>query len=106
MDAEITVNGHPLDEVAVREMEYVCMVKSLLTLGWLRDLALILLLVAGNHVRSVDPAVGIMIMVCAAVIFVERFLWSWYVGHLRERREIEERRAQWGAASNDSSSDQ
>jgi hypothetical protein len=79
------------------------MIKSLLTFGWLRDFAIILLLVAGNHVRSIQPAVGIIIMVCASIILAERFLWSWYVGMLKERRENEERRAQWNAASTDSS---
>jgi hypothetical protein len=77
------------------------MVKALLTFGWLRDFAIILLLVAGNHVRANARAVGIMIMVCAAVMFTERFLWSWYADEQKELRENEAKRAKWDATSPD-----
>jgi hypothetical protein len=60
------------------------MVKSLVTFAWLRDLVIILLLFAGNHVRHASPAVGSTIIVCAAVVLIERFLWSWYVCDLKE----------------------
>ena len=53
-------------------------------LGWLRDIALVFLLVAGNHIRHDSPAVGIAIMVCAGVVFVERFFWSWLLSDLRD----------------------
>jgi hypothetical protein len=79
------------------------MVKALLTFGWLRDFAIILLLVAGNHVRANAPAVGIMIMACTAVMFVERFLWSWYAGDQKELRENKAKRAKWDATSPDPS---
>ena len=55
------------------------MVKSLLTFGWLRDVAIILLLLAGNHVRHTSPLIGITIIGSASIILVERFLWSWHV---------------------------
>jgi hypothetical protein len=63
------------------------MVKSLVAMGWLRDLVIVLLLLAGNHVRQTAPAVGTVIMVGAVVVFVERFLWSWYVSGLKQNQE-------------------
>jgi hypothetical protein len=60
---------------------------SLRTLGWLRDLVLILLVFAGNHTRQTSPVVGYIIMASAAVIFVERFLWSWHILDLADNRE-------------------
>jgi hypothetical protein len=60
------------------------MVKSLVALGWLRDLVIVLLLLAGNYVRHNLPSVGILIMLGAVVVFLERFLWSWYVSGLKE----------------------
>jgi hypothetical protein len=63
------------------------MVKSLVAMGWLRDLAIVLLLLAGNHVRQAAPAVGIVIMLAAVVVFIERFLWSWYVSGLKQNEE-------------------
>ena len=55
------------------------MKKSLMALGWLRDLVLVLLVLAGNHVRHSSPSVGAIILGSAAVIFAERFLWSWHL---------------------------
>jgi hypothetical protein len=52
---------------------------SLKALGWLRDLVLVLLVLAGNYTRQTSPVVGVIIIASAAVIFVERFLWSWHV---------------------------
>jgi hypothetical protein len=63
------------------------MVKSLVAMGWLQDLAIVLLLLAGNHVRQTTSAVGIVIMLGAVVVFVERFLWSWYVSGLNQNEE-------------------
>jgi hypothetical protein len=60
------------------------MKRSLITLGWLRDIVLVLLLVAGNSIRHNSPLVGIAIMVSAAIIFAERFVWSWMLFDLRE----------------------
>lgn len=60
------------------------MVKSLVALGWLRDCMVILLLLAGNHIRHSSPAVGISIIVGALVVFLERFLWSWYLCDLKD----------------------
>lgn len=61
------------------------MVKSLTAFGWLRDLVIVLLLLAGNHVRQSSPTIGIMIMLGAAVVFLERFLWHWYLSGLKFR---------------------
>ena len=60
------------------------MKRSLMALGWLRDIVLVLLLVAGNSIRHKSPFVGIAIMVSAAIIFAERVLWSWMLIDLRE----------------------
>jgi hypothetical protein len=61
------------------------MVKSLTAFGWLRDLVIVLLLLAGNHVRQSSPTIGIMIMLGAVVVFLERFLWHWYLSGLKFR---------------------
>ena len=46
------------------------MIRSLIAMGWLRDLGLVLLLIAGNSVRHGEPALGITIMVAAiSIIF-------------------------------------
>lgn len=60
------------------------MKRSLIFLGWLRDIVLVLLLVAGNSIRHSSPLVGITIMVSAAIIFAERFVWSWLLLDLRD----------------------
>ena len=60
------------------------MVRSLIAMGWLRDLGLVLLLIAGNDVRHSSPLLGMTIMGAAAVIFAERFLWSWHLCDLRD----------------------
>ena len=62
------------------------MAKSLVAFGWLRDISLVLLLLAGNHIRSTSPSVGIAVMLGALVIFLERFLWSWYLCDLKEQQ--------------------
>ncbi|HKD01995.1 MAG TPA: hypothetical protein VKB77_06195 [Terriglobales bacterium] len=61
------------------------MLKSLMAFGWLRDLVIVLLLLAGNHVRQTSPTVGILIMLGAVVIFLERFLWHWYLSGLKQQ---------------------
>ena len=62
------------------------MVKSLIALGWLRDIVLVLLFCAGNHVRHTAPLIGFTVMAGALVIFAERFVWSWHLCDLREKR--------------------
>jgi len=52
---------------------------SLKALGWLRDLVLILLVLAGNSVRHTSPVLGFIILASSVVIFAERFLWSWHL---------------------------
>lgn len=66
------------------------MVKSLVAFGWLRDLVIVLLLLAGNHVRQTSPTVGLTIMLGAVVVFLERFLWTWYVTGLKEGSSLNE----------------
>ena len=56
----------------------------IIVLGWLRDVALLFLLVAGNHMRRDSPVVGISIMACAGIVFAERFFWSWLLSDLKD----------------------
>jgi hypothetical protein len=60
-------------------------VKSLIALGWLRDIVLVLLFCAGNHLRPSAPVIGLTIMAGALLIFAERFLWAWHLCDLREQ---------------------
>ena len=62
------------------------MIRSLITIGWLRDVMLVLLLAAGNHLRHTTPLIGLTIMAAAVVIFTERFLWAWHLCALREKQ--------------------
>ena len=62
------------------------MVKSLIALGWLRDIVLVLLFCAGNHLRHSTPLIGLTIMAGALVIFAERFVWSWHLCDLRAKQ--------------------
>jgi len=61
------------------------LVKSLIALGWLRDLMLVLLLCVGNHIRQSSPTIGVTILVGTLVIFAERFVWSWHLCDLRDK---------------------
>ena len=63
------------------------MVKALMAFGWLRDLVIVLLLLAGNHVRHTSFTIGITIMLGGLVVFAERFLWSWHLGDLKDSQE-------------------
>ena len=63
------------------------MVKSLVALGWLRDVVLVVLLCAGNSVRHTSPAIGYAIMAGALLIFAERFVWAWHLCDLRDKQE-------------------
>ena len=58
--------------------------RSLMALGWLRDLVIVVLLVAGIDVHRNSPAVGSTMILSAAVIFAERFLWTWHLYDLRD----------------------
>jgi hypothetical protein len=62
------------------------MVKSLVAFGWLRDLVIVVLLLAGNYIRHTSSLVGITIMLGAAIVFLERFLWSWYLCDLKDEK--------------------
>jgi hypothetical protein len=62
------------------------MVRTLATLGWLRDIGIVLLFLAGNQIRHGSFAVGLAIQLCAVVVFTERFLWSWHLYDLQEAR--------------------
>ena len=61
------------------------MVKSHIALAWMRDIVLVLLLCAGNHLRHTSPAIGFAIIGAALLIFAERFLWAWHLCDLRDK---------------------
>ena len=61
------------------------MIKWLIAFGWLRDITLVLFFCAGNHLRHSSPVIGLTIMAGAALIFAERFLWSWHLCDLRDK---------------------
>jgi hypothetical protein len=63
------------------------MIKTITAFAWLRDVAIVLLFVAGLDLRSSLPRVAILLMVSAAVIFIERALWSWYLSDLRDAQQ-------------------
>jgi hypothetical protein len=62
------------------------LIKFLIALGWLRDLALVLLFCAGNHLRHSSPMIGATIMIGTLVIFAERFIWAWHLCDLRDNQ--------------------
>jgi len=62
------------------------MVRALATLGWLRDIGIVLLFLTGNQIRHSAFALGLAIQFCAVVVFAERFLWSWHLFNLRDAR--------------------
>ena len=66
-------------------IEVFSVIRSLVTLGWLRDLALVLLACAGNGLRHTSPRIGFAILAASVVIFAERFLWSWHLCDLRDK---------------------
>jgi hypothetical protein len=55
-----------------------------MALGWLRDLVIVVLVVAGIDVHHNSPVVGGTMILSAAVIFAERFLWTWHLCDLRD----------------------
>jgi hypothetical protein len=63
------------------------MIKTITAFAWLRDLVIVLLFVAGLDLRSSLPRVSVLLMVSAAVIFIERALWSWYLCDLRDAEQ-------------------
>jgi len=72
--------------VSVVVLELRCsLIKSLIALGWLRDLVLVILFCAGNHIRHFSPIIGFTIMIGTLVIFAERFVWSWHLCDLHDK---------------------
>jgi hypothetical protein len=75
----------PIPSILVLELGGIILVKSLIALGWLRDIVLVLLICTGNHLRHSSPAIGFAIMAAALLIFAERFLWAWHICDLRDK---------------------
>lgn len=62
------------------------MIRSIKTFAWLRDLVIVLLFIAGFNLWHSSPRLGILLVGAAAVVFVERVLWSWYLLDLRDQQ--------------------
>lgn len=60
------------------------MIRSITTFAWLRDLVIVLLFIAGLDLLRSAPRVGLLMIVAASVVFIERVLWSWYLLNLRD----------------------
>jgi hypothetical protein len=60
------------------------MIKTITAFAWLRDLAIVVLFIAGLDLRPSLPRIAILLMASAVVIFIERALWSWYLSDLRD----------------------
>ena len=64
---------------------------SIRTLAWLRDLVIVLLIVAGVGELHSAMRLGILLIGSGVVIFAERFLWSWYLLGLRDEQDEPQR---------------
>lgn len=62
------------------------MIPSMRTLAWLRDLVIAILFIAALDLRHSSPRLALLLLFSAVVIFLERFLWSWYLLNLRDRQ--------------------
>jgi hypothetical protein len=62
------------------------MILSMRTLAWLRDLVIAILFIAALDLRHSSPGLALLLLLSAVVIFLERFLWSWYLLNLRDRQ--------------------
>jgi hypothetical protein len=60
---------------------------SIRTFAWLRDLVIVLLMIASFDLRHTTPRLAILLALSASVIFVERALWSWYLMDLRDEQQ-------------------
>ena len=63
------------------------MIPSMRTLAWLRDLVIAVLFIAALDLRHSSPRLALLLLFSAVVIFLERFLWSWYLLNLRDRQD-------------------
>lgn len=60
--------------------------QSIRTLAWLRDLVIVLLVIAGLDLRHSTPRLAVLLLLSAGIIFFERALWSWYVLNLHDEQ--------------------
>lgn len=61
--------------------------ESIRTLAWLRDLVIVLLIIAGLDLLHSTPRLAILLLLSAAIIFLERALWTWYLLDLRDNEQ-------------------
>jgi len=63
------------------------MIPSMRTLAWLRDLVIAVLFIAALDLRHSSLRLALLLLFSAVIIFLERFLWSWYLLNLRDRQD-------------------
>ena len=60
--------------------------RSIRTFAWLRDLVIVLLVIAGIDLCHSTLRLGLLLILSATIVFVERVLWSWYLLNLRDEQ--------------------
>jgi hypothetical protein len=60
--------------------------RSIRAFAWLRDLVIVLLVIAGIDLLHSTARLGLLLILSAAIVFVERALWSWYLLDLRDEQ--------------------
>ena len=60
------------------------MIRSITTFAWLRDLAIVVMFIGGIDLLGSTPRIGVLMILTAGIVFIERVLWSWYLLNLRD----------------------
>jgi len=60
------------------------MLRSITTFAWLRDLAIVVMFIGGIDLLRSQPRIGLLMILTAGIVFIERVLWSWYLLNLRD----------------------
>jgi hypothetical protein len=58
--------------------------RSITTFAWLRDLAIVVMFIGGIDLFRSEPRIGVLMILTAGIVFIERVLWSWYLLNLRD----------------------
>jgi len=60
------------------------MLRSITTFAWLRDLAIVVMFIGGIDLLRSQPRIGLLMILTAGIVFIERILWPWYLLNLRD----------------------